>query len=653
MFIVGHLPRWCRGVEHLDVADRHKHNKDANLFEKLAAASRWGVSPWFLNPSDDQLLLKPVHFADCRAFHAGDLAQMSAAFWGRHKWYERLRHTMEHLRSRGYQALHCDTHTPYPIHRDTFLEVFNHLDYASGLGYTIHTLYANSAPLERVPLGRAKATFEHGCDCQNLDFIRKMLDQPGRLFCGYSDAGLTPQLMAEIEARFPDPSPWEADVPGRPRYVPADLIRRVELCGSDWMATFGGLYQGAYCVQQIPGEAAEFLAVAKTDCRPNPRLLEVGSAAGGFARLIDDVLVCRGVTVLDDNQHPNHPQRRNNLPHAAERIGPAGEAGAWLSHRDEQYDLAVIDTSHVYEHERRHTEIVLPRLARGGLLAYHDSVACAGEDQVGRLLREMKGGLYPDVEHLADIGSRLGLCVFKKRGDPPDLAPYAPPPATLLFHFCAWLGRPEMIQFHLRCLRRYLPQFSKVRMNLVTGEGFADAEQLEATLRSCMREGADVKFFRNPHAPAMHGETVPFFRDLLPEVGEEEHVCYGHTKGAMLSPLPGGRVWAELMYAGVMANSRAMIAMLDKHPCVGAFIRNGARGAAWHYSGTYFWFRGVRKFAGWQNFHRSRYGVESWLGRFIPRQQAYETLNWPLLKSVVRNAAGLVDRYLQIPWGSD
>jgi hypothetical protein len=427
------------------------------------------------------------------------------------------------------------------------------------------------------------------------------------------------------------------------------LLRRIYLAGSDDLRTFGGLYQGAYCLQQVPEEAAEFITLCRERGRPNPRLLEVGSAAGGFSKLLDDELVCRSVSVIDDNRHPNAIWRPTRLPHAREYIGNSTEAGPWLAAQGERYDLALIDTDHTYATERRNVDVVLPYIEAGGLLAFHDSIAASGDNQVGQLLREMKDGLYPDVEHLADIGSRLGLAVFRKRGDPPAV-PYVRPQATLLYHFCPWLGRPEMVEFHLKQLSHYLPQFTKVRINIVTGDEFTPVEQIEERLREHTATD-DVQFFTGPNLPSRHGEVVPFFDDLLPSVEPDENVCYGHTKAAMVSGQPGGRAWAELMYAHTMQNTRAAAALLKTNACVGNFKRDKLhRGARWHYAGTFFWFRNVQR---WPNYTKHctshRFAVEQWLGSFVPSEQAINLHNWSFLRGFVHNHGGLLARYCTLP----
>ena len=416
------------------------------------------------------------------------------------------------------------------------------------------------------------------------------------------------------------------------------LLRRIYLAGSDDLRMFGGLYQGAYYLQQVPEEAAEFITLCRSRCRKNPRLL-------------DDELVCRSVRVIDDNKHPQAGWRPFRLPHSAgEYIGNAADAGPWLVGQGEQYDLAIIDTDHTYANERRHTEVVLPHLAAGGLLAYHDSVAAAGDGQMGQLILEMKAGLYPDLEHLADIGSRLGLAVFRRWGEPAVLPDYQPPATTLLYHFCPWAKRPEMIEFHLRRLGHYLPQFSKVRINIVTGNDFVAPKKIEDRLRPCLTTD-DVQFFHTPGTPATHGEVVPFFTNLLPAVGPDENVCYGHTKAAVLSGLPGGKAWAEFMYAHVMQNSRAACAMLKTKTTCGTFFRTPVhRGADWHYAGTFFWFRNVQRWPRWQEHETNhRYGVEAWLGRFLSRSEAVDLHCWPFLRGLVRNRGGILARWCQLP----
>lgn len=649
VFIVGHKPSWLVGVEHIPMADVHKHNKDANIIDKVLAACRNGLSDKFLFMSDDQILLQPTAFADMRPYHYGDLRHKKESFWG-NKWKQRLRATKDVLEKAGHTTLHYDSHVPTPYGREAFIKAVTKFPYRDGGGFTINTLACNAAGgNDGHPMGDLKKTLES--PVEDADQIRRDLE--GKTFLGYNDAGLTDGLKAVLAEMFGARSRYEMTIWPTAENTAnigqklddADLLRRIYLVGSENLSIFGGWYQGAYCLQQSPEEAAEFLTLAKSYVH-HPRLLEVGSATGGFARLIDDELSCQSIRIVDNNIHPQHQWRRFRIPHlAGEYIGNAADSSSWLQDQNEKYDLIVIDTDHIYDHEKRHVEVMMPFLENGGLLVLHDSISCASD--VGRLVLELKTGLFNDLEYIAEIGKKFGIAVFRKHGIQP-LHECIDPQATLLYHFCPHLDRPHVIDFHIRCLARYLPQFTKVRMNIVKGEGFADPDILIDKLMPHIRT-KDVEFFKTPNTP--DGEVTPFFSKLLPSIGPDENVCYAHSKGAMLSGLPGGLAWAEVMYAHTMNNSRAVCAMLKDYTCFGSFKRiKQHRGAQWHYAGTYFWFKNVQQFDGWQSHISNRYAVEQWLGRFVPEQQAFDNGSFRWLHGLCHNRFGLLDKYTTLPW---
>jgi hypothetical protein len=398
--------------------------------------------------------------------------------------------------------------------------------------------------------------------------------------------------------------------------------RDIQLRGSDSLYRFGGLFEGGYHVQQDPCEAAAVLDVIRTRVR-HPRLLEIGSASGGFSRLLDDELCCTSIHVVDDNQHPKAQLRKTILPHAEEFIGKSHDSDDWLAEHG-PYDLAVIDADHSYAGVRGDTERVLPHLADGAVIVYHDTLNT--QWGVNRLVAEMKQGMFSDVVHIADIGKRHGLAVFRKAGEMMENPAPPPVPAMLLYHFCGWLKRPEMIDFHVDMLRRYLPMFSKVRINIVTGEEFLDANTVKAKLSKAIATD-DVRFFETPNDG--HGEVNPFFQKLLPEATNGDMVFYGHTKGAIRTkPMAGAMAWTELMWTHCCSNLRAIDTLLDRHPCVGPFqldatsMKSRWGNSQWHYGGTFFWFRDIRRHTGWWTCHPNRYGLEGWLGNFIPKADA-------------------------------
>jgi FkbM family methyltransferase len=72
---------------------------------------------------------------------------------------------------------------------------------------TINTLYVNAAGIQGQPRGAKKVTLENGkADARR---VRELLDGPP-VYLGYNDAGLTATLKAELAARFPAKSRFEA-----------------------------------------------------------------------------------------------------------------------------------------------------------------------------------------------------------------------------------------------------------------------------------------------------------------------------------------------------------------------------------------------------------------------------------------------------------
>jgi len=644
VFVVGCKPAWLTGVVHIAMEDVHKHNKDANLIDKVLTACQSGLSDQFVFMSDDQIFLTPTRFSDMKPLHYGDLKTKPDSFWGGGSWKNRLKATRDTLDANSLSTLNYESHCPTPYDRLRFVEAAGRFPYRDGNGFTINTLICNTASVVGEPVGAKKATYESAE--KDADKIRRSFK--GKQYLGYSDDGLTDAFKSVLQEAFPTPSRFESVVYPISRAAPmsldTDLVRRINLVGSDNVAMFGGWYDGAYFLQQVPEEAAEFITLAK-QYLSHPRLLEVGSAAGGFAKLLDDELVCRSVSVIDNNAHPQHHWRPARLPHAAEYVGDAANSADWLAAQKTKYDLIVVDTDHVFEHEKEHVNTVLPYLEDGGLLVFHDSITC--KFGVGKLVTELKGGLHHELRFVAEIGSKLGIAVFQKHGVQPACV-YTPPPATLLFHFAPHLARPQVIDFHIRCLGRYLHQFNKVQINIATGNGFERPEIIEDRLRPFIATD-NVEFFHTPNT--RDGEVTPFFTKLLPSVGSDENVCYGHSKGAMLSGMPGGLAWAELMYAHTMQNSRSAAAILKTHDCLGSFQRiKDHRGAHWHYAGTFFWFRNVQKYVGYLNHISNRYAVEQWLGRFVPPERAWNNHGWPFLRGVARNKGGLLDKYASLPW---
>lgn len=209
VYVVGQKPDWLAGVVHLPADDPLPRNKDGNIIRKvLLACQTPSLSDDFVRLSDDQLLLRPLAFAEMRPYF---LAQPSAEKCRGHSsnhWQQRLRRTCELLAGRNLTTFNYDAHIPLPINKHKFIEVMEGCDFENDVGYTINTLYFNSVGLAaHFPLLRRKAVFENPCGDARV--IRRRM--AGKDYLGYNDRGLTDELKSVLEELFPNPAPFEAD----------------------------------------------------------------------------------------------------------------------------------------------------------------------------------------------------------------------------------------------------------------------------------------------------------------------------------------------------------------------------------------------------------------------------------------------------------
>ena len=207
VYVVGFRPKWLTGAVHLPMDDVHRHNKDANLIDKVLLACRSGVTETFLRSSDDEVLLMPSHLEDLLPLHFGDLKTRKESFW-HSGWKKRLRATMELLASRGLPTLHFDTHVPKVYNRESFQRLMAGCDYARGNGYTIDTLYLNQIGLVDPPhMAGEKLTLEGSSGLPQ--HVRQQLQ--GKRYLGYNDGGLSGGLKQVLKEMFPNPSRFEKE----------------------------------------------------------------------------------------------------------------------------------------------------------------------------------------------------------------------------------------------------------------------------------------------------------------------------------------------------------------------------------------------------------------------------------------------------------
>ncbi len=203
VFVVGACPPWLTGVIHIQHPDSHRHNKDANIIDKVLAACRAGVSEQFVRSSDDEMILLPSTVDDIQPYH-GRTLDLSVRGEG---WKERLLRTGRWLHEHGFSHKHYDMHIPNLYDRDRFVDAMARAPYREGKGFTINTLYYNQLGIEGVLFGGQKLTLEG--PIRNLRVLRDRIR--GKRFLGFNDSGFNKVTKALLLEMLPEPSRFESD----------------------------------------------------------------------------------------------------------------------------------------------------------------------------------------------------------------------------------------------------------------------------------------------------------------------------------------------------------------------------------------------------------------------------------------------------------
>ena len=146
--------------------------------------------------------------------------------------------------------------------------------------------------------------------------------------------------------------------------------------GSDDTPTFGGIEGGVQC-QQIADELAPCIMAILESGEPVKSYLEVGSAAGGSAFIMNHYFHPEKIVLVDDNQHWKahlRPYILRDIPHE-EIIGNSHDksTAGQVRNLEMLFDIILIDGDHIYEGVKADVETYGELLRPGGLLIFHDS----------------------------------------------------------------------------------------------------------------------------------------------------------------------------------------------------------------------------------------------------------------------------------------
>ena len=196
------VPDWVCNVNTLNVPDRHLHNKDANIIDKLLAAARLPeLSGQFLFWSDDQLAL---HQFDANKLPVSCNPRRYEDFTGNRIWHRRMRNTFEYLHKHNIN-LKCnfDTHLPMPIKKELFVKTISETNYTVEPGYCVNTLYCG--------LTRQKGVVEQKYLKYTAETTENLHKLPAdKLFLGFNDNAMHSDLPELLKKRFPQKCQYES-----------------------------------------------------------------------------------------------------------------------------------------------------------------------------------------------------------------------------------------------------------------------------------------------------------------------------------------------------------------------------------------------------------------------------------------------------------
>ena len=209
VWVVGHCPKWAKGVSHIEMPDSYRSNKDANLVAKVMRASlEPTLSEKFIMMSDDHFILQPTLDSDFHPFYNKDMSNMPKDSFASNKWAQRLRRTKEVLEKKGLPCRDYEGHIPYVLEKSK-VHVYLNFDYGHDIGYCVFSLYFNSVdcgtPLH-INEGNTRAGF-YGEPPEKKHFKNEF---KVKRFLNFNDNSFCPMIKAAVEKKFPRATRFEA-----------------------------------------------------------------------------------------------------------------------------------------------------------------------------------------------------------------------------------------------------------------------------------------------------------------------------------------------------------------------------------------------------------------------------------------------------------
>jgi len=205
VYCVGHCPDWFLG-NHVECPDPYNISKDANIINKIMLmCSKKEISQKFVVNSDDQYFLEVID-PEILENPPLDPPVRRGTYYGRgngNSWHSRVVSTVDWCANNGYMDTIYDSHRPYMVDKELYIDALSRVAWGWGNGFTTH-VYFNI--IGAIP-GRDSGKTERIKGPMMFKDIKKVCS--GATFLNHNDSGLTPDMRKYLQEKFPTPSRWE------------------------------------------------------------------------------------------------------------------------------------------------------------------------------------------------------------------------------------------------------------------------------------------------------------------------------------------------------------------------------------------------------------------------------------------------------------
>lgn len=220
--VIGAIPGWLRETDRVQPVPLREFetNKASRIALKFRYAfERLDVTDTVAMWNDDYVMLRDQDIRTIPSIYRGGL-------WRRptNGWKGLLRHTAEVLQAAGFTQRHFDIHVPILYEREKFLGINHWWDRsaADASGFVAKSIYGNIHCQDAIP-GKDAKVQANWRQRVNAERVTR------RWIFSHGDGALQTGLLDWLQARFPEPAPWEG--PGRTRPMSRQRARHIRRRG--------------------------------------------------------------------------------------------------------------------------------------------------------------------------------------------------------------------------------------------------------------------------------------------------------------------------------------------------------------------------------------------------------------------------------------